>query len=163
MHKFSTWQRSLLTDSGGFQVFSLSDLRKLTEDGVEFRSHIDGSRKYLSPEISMEIQAALGSEIVMAFDECPPGQTDREEALQSLQMTAALGWRGRRSRFDELQEERLDTGYLEANDLTGNQALFGIVQGAVHLDLRRESLERTVEIGFDGYAIGGLSVGEEKP
>jgi queuine tRNA-ribosyltransferase len=162
LHRFTTWQRSLLTDSGGFQVFSLSDLRKLTEDGVGFRSHIDGSRKYLSPEISMEIQAALGSEIVMVFDECPPGQTERETALQSLQMTARWAARSK-ARFEELQNEGMDTGFLEKEGLTGRQALFGIVQGASHLDLRRESLDRTVDIGFDGYAIGGLSVGEEKP
>jgi queuine tRNA-ribosyltransferase len=162
LHKFISWERSLLTDSGGFQVFSLSDLRKLTEDGVEFRSHIDGSKRYLSPEVSMEIQAALGSEIVMVFDECPPGQTDREMARQSLEMTGRWAQRSKQ-RFDDLQNEGLDTGFKEVEGLNGRQALFGIVQGASHLDLRKESLERTVEIGFDGYAIGGLSVGEEKP
>lgn len=162
LHKFSTWNRSLLTDSGGFQVFSLTDLRKLTEEGVEFRSHIDGSKKFLSPEISMEIQAALGSEIVMVFDECPPGQADLSVAKKSLELTARWARRSR-TRFDELQAEGADTGFLAAAELSGRQALFGIVQGASHLDLRRESLERTVEIGFDGYAIGGLSVGEEKP
>lgn len=161
LHKFSTWNRSLLTDSGGFQVFSLNDLRKLNEEGVEFRSHIDGSKMFLSPEISMEMQAALGSEIVMVLDECPPGQTDHIKAKQSLEMTARWAQRSK-NRFNELQNEKADTGFLEAENLSGRQSLFGIIQGASHLDLRTESLQRTVEIGFDGYAVGGLSVGEEK-
>lgn len=161
LHKFSTWNRSLLTDSGGFQVFSLTDLRKLTEEGVEFRSHVDGSKKFLSPEVSMEVQAALGSEIVMVFDECPPGKADFDATKKSLEMTARWAQRSR-NRFDELQIENLDTGFLTAENLSGRQSLFGIVQGASHLELRKESLEKTVEIGFDGYAIGGLSVGEEK-
>lgn len=164
LHKFSTWSRSILTDSGGFQVFSLSDLRKLNEEGVEFRSHIDGSKHFLSPEVSMEIQSALGSEIVMVFDECPPGQADFEVSKKSLDLT--VRWAARsKARFDALQEEGMDTGFVSSGltDLSGRQALFGIVQGASHLELRKESLERTVEIGFDGYAIGGLSVGEEKP
>jgi len=163
LHKFSTWDRSLLTDSGGFQVFSLSDLRKLSEDGVEFRSHIDGSPKFLSPEVSMEIQAALGAEVVMAFDECPAGDAGREQTKVSLDLT--IRWAARsKVRFDELQLLQMDTGRVSgpAKDLSGAQALFGIVQGAGHLDLRKESLDRTVEIGFDGYAIGGLSVGEKK-
>lgn len=161
LHKFSTWNRSLLTDSGGFQVFSLNDLRKLNEEGVEFRSHIDGSKMFLSPEISMEMQAALGSEIVMVLDECPPGQTDHAKAKASLEMTARWARRSK-EKFNRLQDEGFDKGFLEAENLSGRQSLFGIVQGASHLDLRTESLERTVEIGFDGYAIGGLSVGEEK-
>lgn len=163
LHRFTSWQRSLLTDSGGFQVFSLTDLRKLTEEGVEFRSHIDGSQRFLSPEVSMEIQAALGSEIVMAFDECPPGDAGIDRTRKSLELTARWAARSK-ARFDELQEKGSDTGFLDSNgDISGRQALFGIVQGAGHLELRRESLDRTVEIGFDGYAIGGLSVGEEKP
>jgi queuine tRNA-ribosyltransferase len=162
LHKFTTWNRSLLTDSGGFQVFSLTDLRKLTEDGVQFRSHIDGSQKFLSPEISMEIQAALGSEIVMAFDECPPGNVGIDETRRSLELT--LRWAKRsKEKFNELQKSDGDSGNLEVTrEVSGQQALFGIIQGAGHFDLRSESLERTVEIGFDGYAIGGLSVGEEK-
>jgi queuine tRNA-ribosyltransferase len=162
LHKFSTWSRSLLTDSGGFQVFSLTDLRKLTEEGVEFRSHIDGSLKFLSPEVSMEIQAALGSDIVMAFDECPPGDVDHEQTRTSLELTARWAARSKQ-RFQELQKQGADTVQVQSTTLNSEQALFGIVQGAGHLDLRRESLERTVAIGFDGYAIGGLSVGEEKP
>ena len=168
LHKFSTWNRSLLTDSGGFQVFSLTDLRKLTEEGVEFRSHLDGSKKFLSPEVSMEVQAALDSEIVMAFDECPPGDAGFELTKKSLELTARWAKRSR-DRFDELQTNGMDSGLLSAPpttvggaDLSGRQALFGIIQGAGHLELRKESLERTVGIGFDGYAIGGLSVGEEK-
>jgi queuine tRNA-ribosyltransferase len=184
LHKFSTWNRSLLTDSGGFQVFSLTDLRKLSEEGVEFRSHIDGSKKFLSPEISMEVQAALGSEIVMVFDECPPGDAGFDQTRKSLEMTARWARRSK-IRFEELQNEGADTGFLrdegrgqrdefkeESSNLiphpssliplTGRQALFGIIQGAGHLPLRRESLDLTTAIGFDGYAIGGLSVGEEK-
>ncbi len=173
LHKFSTWDRSLLTDSGGFQVFSLSNLRKLNEEGVEFRSHIDGTRMFMSPEISMEIQAALGAEIVMAFDECPPGDAGLEATAQSLELTARWAKRSKH-RFSELQDEGVDTGFLEVSGtpgenfrsgerrLSGKQALFGIIQGGGHLELRKESLNRTVEIGFDGYAIGGLSVGEEK-
>ncbi len=161
LHKFSTWNRSLLTDSGGFQVFSLSDLRKLNEEGVEFRSHIDGTKMFMSPEVSMEIQAALGAEIVMVFDECPPGDVGFDATKASLEMTARWAQRSK-DRFNELQEAGHDTGYLDGDELSGQQAIFGIVQGSGHLDLREDSLNRTVEIGFDGYAIGGLSVGEEK-
>jgi queuine tRNA-ribosyltransferase len=188
LHKFSTWNRSLLTDSGGFQVFSLTDLRKLTEEGVEFRSHIDGSKKFLSPEVSMEVQAALGAEIVMVFDECPPGDAGFDKTKKSLEMTARWAQRSK-DRFNQLQNEGADTGFLSVppalaggfgsssekfeeeiyppanaggTDLSGQQALFGIIQGAGHLELRKESLNLTTEIGFDGYAIGGLSVGEEK-
>jgi queuine tRNA-ribosyltransferase len=183
LHKFNSWNRSILTDSGGFQVFSLTDLRKLKEEGVEFRSHIDGSLRFLSPEISMEIQAALGSEIVMVLDECPPGQADFDFARKSLEMTARWAARSKQ-KFNELQEAGMDTGFVSEcgmriadcgleyqtnpqfairnSQLNGRQALFGIIQGASHLQLRRESLDKTVEIGFDGFAIGGLSVGEEK-
>lgn len=162
LHKFTSWKRSLLTDSGGFQVFSLTDLRKLTEEGVEFRSHLDGSKYFLSPEVSMEAQAALGSEIVMAFDECPPGDADHATTKKSLDLTIRWAMRSK-ARFDELQAQGEALGFVEdARGLSGRQALFGIVQGAGYDDLRLESLERTVEIGFDGYAIGGLSVGEEK-
>jgi queuine tRNA-ribosyltransferase len=156
LHKFTSWDRSILTDSGGFQVFSLTDLRKLTEEGVEFRSHLDGSKQFLSPEVSMEIQAVLGSEIVMVFDECPPGDAGYEATRASLELTERWAARSK-TRFDELQETGMDTGFDSRR-----QALFGIVQGAGHLDLRKEGLERTVAVGFDGYAIGGLSVGEEK-
>jgi queuine tRNA-ribosyltransferase len=189
LHRFIGWERALLTDSGGFQVWSLGKLRKISEEGTEFRSHVDGSLRFLSPEVSMQVQAALGSDIVMAFDECAPGKASSEVARESMLLTARWAERSRRS-FDSLQKEGMDAGKIDereakdssalSNDqslsgmnpdnglqttdskLSGAQALFGIVQGAAHLELRRESLKRTVEIGFDGYAIGGLSVGEEK-
>ena len=166
LHKFIGWDRAMLTDSGGFQVWSLGALRKITEEGTEFRSHIDGALCFLSPEISMEIQAVLGAEIAMAFDECAPGEATQEEARRSMELT--LRWAKRsKEAFEVAQVVNLRPAPTVAAAQVGNlryrQALFGIVQGASHLDLRRESLERTVEIGFDGYAIGGLSVGEKKP
>src|SRR3954470_13338906 len=147
LHRFTGWRRALLTDSGGFQVFSLSDKRRIAEEGVEFRSHIDGRLCFLSPEVSMEVQAALGSDIVMAFDECPPGQAAHEAARSSMELTARWARRSR-TRFDELQREGADAGRTvddesiaveDVNGLSGQQALFGIVQGATHQDLRRES------------------------
>jgi len=161
LHRFISWNRALLTDSGGFQVWSLGALRKITEEGTEFRSHVDGSLRFLSPEVSMEVQAALGSDIAMVFDECAPGEASHEETERSLNLTARWAKRSKDA-FERLQTEGADTGRIEAGGLNGAQALFGIVQGAGHLDLRRNSLEQTVNIGFDGYAIGGLSVGEEK-
>src|SRR5947209_17533419 len=151
LHKFIGWERAILTDSGGFQVFSLSDLRRVSEEGVEFRSHVDGRLCFLSPEVSMEVQAALGSDVVMALDECPPGQTAREAARASMELTARWARRSR-ARFEELRRGCADAGRLESagagpvagtvgDGLSGRQALFGIVQGATHLDLRRESLE----------------------
>src|SRR5215212_1607537 len=161
LHRFIGWNRALLTDSGGFQVWSLGALRKITEEGTEFRSHVDGSLRFLSPEVSMEVQAALGSDIVMVFDECAPGEASQEETERSMNLTARWAKRSKVA-FDRRQSEGADTGHREVEGLSGSQALFGIVQGAGHLDLRRISLEQTVNIGFDGYAIGGLSVGEEK-
>src|SRR5215213_10056823 len=161
LHRFTSWDRALLTDSGGFQVWSLGALRKISEEGTQFRSHIDGSLRFLSPEVSMEVQAALGSDIVMVFDECAPGEASHEETERSMNLTARWAQRSKIA-FDRLQSEGADTGRREVEGLGGAQALFGIVQGAGHLDLRRISLEQTVNIGFDGYAIGGLSVGEEK-
>ncbi len=162
LHRFTGWQRAMLTDSGGFQVWSLTGLRKISEEGVEFRSHVDGRACFLSPEISMEVQASLGAEIVMAFDECAPGKLAHAETRASMERT--LRWEARsKKRFDELQAEQADAGRTDGSGrLSSAQALFGIVQGATHLDLRRESLARTIEIGFNGYALGGLSVGEEK-
>jgi queuine tRNA-ribosyltransferase len=162
LHRFTGWRRALLTDSGGFQVWSLGALRKISEEGTEFRSHVDGSLQFLSPEISMQVQAALGSEIVMAFDECAAGDAPPDVSRQSMELTAR--WAGRsRAEFDRLQLLAADSGTTQATEtISGAQALFGIVQGGAHPDLRRESLNRTTEIGFDGYAIGGLSVGEEK-
>ena len=161
LHRFISWNRALLTDSGGFQVWSLGALRKISEEGTEFRSHVDGSLRFLSPEVSMEVQAALGSDIVMVFDECAPGEASHEETERSMNLTARWAKRSKQA-FDRLQSEGADTGRVAAEGLSGTQALFGIVQGAGHLDLRRNSLEQTVNSGFDGYAIGGLSVGEEK-
>jgi queuine tRNA-ribosyltransferase len=161
LHRFTGWNRPLLTDSGGFQVFSLGALRKISEEGAEFRSHVDGSLRFLSPEVSMAVQATLGSDIVMVFDECAPGEASKEDAERSLSLTARWAKRSQAS-FDKLQADGADSGHTERAGLSGNQALFGIIQGGGHLDLRRNSLEQTVNIGFDGYAIGGLSVGEEK-
>ena len=147
LHRFMNWSRPILTDSGGYQVMSLSDLRKITEDGVTFASHLDGSRHMLSPERSMEIQRLLGSDIVMAFDECPRADRPRDEIARSMEMS--MRW-ARRSR------EGFDAGGAHAE----SAALFGIQQGALDPDLRRQSAEALTEIGFDGYAIGGLAVGE---
>ncbi|PYS62390.1 MAG: tRNA guanosine(34) transglycosylase Tgt [Acidobacteria bacterium] len=175
LHEFIGWERAMLTDSGGFQVWSLGALRKITEEGTEFRSHVDGALCFLSPEISMEVQEALDAEIAMAFDECAPGKATNEEARRSMELTLRWAKRSKKA-FEKLQSVRTASGSdrfvaeeSRADPQAGGtpalplgQALFGIVQGAGHFDLRRESLERTVEIGFDGYAIGGLSVGEEK-
>ncbi len=143
LHRFMNWSGPILTDSGGFQVFSLGELRKIDEDGVTFQSHIDGSRHRLTPESSIEIQQALGADIVMAFDECIPWPAERSYVAES---TARSGRWARRCR----QAHRRD-----------GSALFGIVQGGMDMDLRRASAEELMAIGFDGYALGGLSVGEE--
>jgi len=143
LHKFMNWDRPILTDSGGFQVMSLSKLRKITEDGVTFKSHVDGSKHYLSPERSIEIQKLLGSDIVMCFDECTPYPTTKVEAETSMSMS--MRWAKRsRDAFGDRPEH----------------ALFGIQQGSTFRDLREKSAEKLSEIGFDGYAIGGLAVGE---
>jgi len=147
LHKFMNWDRPILTDSGGYQVMSLSELRKLTEEGVEFRSHVDGSKHMLTPERSIEIQRLLGSDIVMAFDECP--RTDRPRAEIAASMELSMRW-AKRSR------DAFDAGGRHAE----NAALFGIQQGALDEALRRRSAEALQAIGFDGYAIGGLAVGE---
>ncbi|MCP2016600.1 MAG: tRNA guanosine(34) transglycosylase Tgt [Erythrobacter sp.] len=147
LHKFMNWQRPILTDSGGYQVMSLSELRKLTEQGVEFRSHIDGSKHMLTPERSMEIQRLLGSDIVMAFDECPRADRPRDEIAASMEMS--MRW-AKRSR----------DGFDAGGEHAARSALFGIQQGALDEDLRRISADKLAAIGFDGYAIGGLAVGE---
>ncbi|MDQ6953617.1 MAG: tRNA guanosine(34) transglycosylase Tgt [Mariprofundaceae bacterium] len=145
LHKFMAWNRPILTDSGGFQVWSLGDLRKIEENGVRFRSHIDGSSWFLGPKESMAIQHQLGSDIVMAFDECTPYPATYEEARKSMQMS--MRW------AEQCRE------YLPVND---KQALFGIVQGGMYADLRRESLHAIADMDFEGIALGGLSVGEPK-
>jgi len=144
LHGFMHWSGPILTDSGGFQVFSLAELRKLTEAGVNFRSPVNGDAVFLSPEISMQVQAALNSDIVMAFDECPPYPATEQQARTSMELS--MRW-ARRSR-DEFTR------------LANPNALFGIVQGGTYLGLRHESLGKLVDIGFDGYAVGGLAVGE---
>ena len=147
LHKFMNWDRPILTDSGGYQVMSLSDLRKITEDGVTFASHLDGSKHLLTPERSMEIQRLLGSDIVMAFDECPRADAPREVIEKSMQMSMRWAQRSRAA---------FDAG----EDHAQQSALFGIQQGALDEQLRGESAAALQEIGFDGYAIGGLAVGE---
>ena len=161
LHRFMSWEHPILTDSGGFQVFSLNSLRKLSEEGVEFQSHLDGSTHFLSPERSMEIQAALGSDIVMAFDECMSFPATRDEALTSLTLTEQWARRSK-LRLGELHNDDAAAENAGITIVNQNQALFGINQGSTYLDLREQSLEGLVEIDFDGYAIGGLSVGEEK-
>jgi len=157
LHKFISWPRAMLTDSGGFQVFSLSALRKVTDDGVRFRSHLDGSSHFFSPEHSMNVQIALGADIMMAFDECTEYPAERKRAEDSLRLT--LAW-ARRS-LEHFSAHCHEVPWHE--ELGGKrQSLFGIVQGGMYTDLRKESAERLVEMDFDGYAIGGLSVGEPR-
>lgn len=144
LHRFMHWEHPLLTDSGGFQIFSLNSLMKVSEEGVEFQSHLDGSRHFITPEKAIAIQEALGADIIMCLDECTPYPASHEEAECSLQRT--LKW-SRRCR---------------ESHQASHQALFGIVQGGMYSDLRRKGVEVLVEIGFDGYALGGLSVGENK-
>ncbi len=176
LHRFMSWPRALLTDSGGFQVYSLTQLRKVTDEGVRFRSHLDGSLHFFTPEHSMDVQIALGADIAMAFDECTEYPADRDRAKESLRLT--MGWARRsldhfRAHQDEVvwhdesrvvQVPNLGPGNDAANFSTNGrtQSLFGIVQGGTYTDLRRESAERLVEMDFDGYAIGGLSVGEPR-
>jgi queuine tRNA-ribosyltransferase len=193
LHRFMSWNRAILTDSGGFQVFSLSELRKVSEEGVTFRSHLDGSLHHFTPESAMEAQIGLGADIIMAFDECTEYPAERERVRESMEMT--LRWTERcKKHFEEhkdevpwmssqlsavssqesgsrvsgrrLQENRSSSEAQDDNlyrSLDGStQALFGIVQGGMDRELRRESALRTVEIGFPGYAIGGLSVGEPR-
>lgn len=143
LHKFMNWDRAILTDSGGFQVFSLGDLRKITEEGVEFKSHLDGSKHFLTPELSMEIQNCLGSDIMMAFDECVEYGADYEYTKKSMEMTTRWAQRCKDYHKD-----------------TERQALFGIVQGGMFKDLRQKSAEDLIQMDFPGYAIGGLSIGE---
>jgi queuine tRNA-ribosyltransferase len=193
LHKFMSWERALLTDSGGFQVFSLSELRKVKEEGVSFRSHLDGTSHLFTPERSMEIQIALGADIVMAFDECTEHPAERERARASMEMT--LRWAKRSKDYFEAHKHEVPWGtalsenqnlYHRGHEGTQRErvpdtaqpmaavpheqfsilptapSLFGIVQGGMYADLRRESAERTIELDFPGYAIGGLSVGESR-
>jgi queuine tRNA-ribosyltransferase len=184
LHGFMAWPRAILTDSGGFQVFSLNELRKVSEEGVTFRSHLDGSSHFFSPESATEAQIGLGADIIMAFDECTEFPADSIRAKASMELT--LRWAKRSKKYFEEHKNRVPwitqstvpisrakaIPEMEQPAKTGNwqldtgncptQSLFGIVQGGMDLDLRKESAERTVEIGFPGYAIGGLSVGEPR-
>jgi len=176
LHKFISWPHALLTDSGGFQVFSLNELRKVTDDGVHFRSHLDGSSHFFTPEHSIDVQIALGADICMAFDECTEYPADRNRAEESLRLTMAWARRSldhfRAHRHEvpwQEQEFPQDNGGVPPvpriwgpgkNDRT--QSLFGIIQGGMYTDLRRQCAERLIEMDFDGYAIGGLSVGEPR-
>jgi queuine tRNA-ribosyltransferase len=200
LHGFMAWPRAILTDSGGFQVFSLNELRKVTEEGVTFRSHLDGSSHFFSPESAMAAQIGLGADIVMAFDECTEYPADRARTKASMELTLRWAERSKKyfedhksevpwgsSQFSVLSSQQTEIPRFARNDTwgtrndkecgqdtqhagdwqlaTGNclsQSLFGIVQGGMDLELRRESAQRTVEIGFPGYAIGGLSVGEPR-
>ena len=187
LHGFMSWNRAILTDSGGFQVFSLSELRKINEDGVTFRSHLDGSSHFFSPESAMAAQIGLGADIIMAFDECTEYPADQARTRGSMEMTAR--WAARSKKYFE--EHKHDVPWDSSPQVSGvssqqiprfarndkggdarddheegaersTQALFGIVQGGMDRALRRESAERTIEIGFPGYAIGGFSVGEPR-
>ena len=178
LHRFMSWPRAILTDSGGFQVFSLNELRKVTEEGVSFRSHLDGSSHFLSPETAMEAQIGLGADIIMAFDECTEYPADTSRMRASMEMT--LRWAERSKKYFEDHKHEAPWNSVssfhfpvsgegfsrnlkrETGNLEHHQALFGIVQGGMDLALRKESAERTIEIGFPGYAIGGLSVGEPR-
>ena len=158
LQKFMAWDRPILTDSGGFQVFSLSDLRKVTEAGVAFRSHLDGSSHFFSPESAIAAEIGLGADIIMAFDECTEHPAEYKRTQDSMEMT--LRW-ARRSK-EYFEAHKWETPWF-AEHSGQTQALFGIVQGGMFPDLRRESAQRTFEIDFPGYAIGGLSVGEPRP
>ena len=170
LHKFISWPRAMLTDSGGFQVFSLSALRKVSDEGVKFKSHLDGSSHFFSPEHSMDVQIALGADIAMAFDECTEYPAERGRAEESLRLTMA--W-ARRS-LDHFTTHKHEVPWNREFRVPmvprtwgpgtepSTQSLFGIVQGGMYRDLRRESAERLIEMDFDGYAIGGLSVGEPR-
>jgi queuine tRNA-ribosyltransferase len=180
VHRFMSWRRPMLTDSGGFQVFSLAKLRKITSDGVEFRSHLDGSKHFFSPEHSMEVQIALGADVMMAFDECVETPATWERTRDSMALTHA--WAARSKQYweehrhevpwalekSENRDQRsaeltaFERDYDAAHFSDKHQALFGIVQGGMYPDLRRESAARLVEMDFPGYAIGGLAVGEPR-
>jgi queuine tRNA-ribosyltransferase len=166
LHRFMAWPRAILTDSGGFQVFSLNELRNVSEEGVTFRSHLDGSSHFFSPESAMAAQIGLGADVIMAFDECTEFPADHERMRKSMEMT--LRWAERSKKYFE--EHKIEVPWnrsqLSAFSSQPNQeftqSLFGIVQGGMDLALRKESAERTIEIDFPGYAIGGLSVGEPR-
>src|SRR5262245_12497559 len=158
LHNFMSWDGPILTDSGGFQIFSLVKLRKITNEGVEFQNHIDGSRAFISPEIAMEIQAALGSDIAMVLDECVPYPCDYDYAARSAELTTRWAERCKAVASAVSAGSKVDA--LGTAHATTHQLLFGIVQGGTFDDLRKQSAQQIVELDFDGYAVGGVSVGE---
>src|SRR6202011_4796363 len=163
LHKFMTWDRPILTDSGGYQIFSLAKLRKISEEGVQFQNHVDGTAAFISPEIAMEIQAALGSDIAMVLDECPPWPCEYDYAAKSAEMTTR--WAKRCKRWTEENAQRSADVVADAAAettpvrpgpaATARQLVFGIVQGATFGELRQQSAQAIVDLDFDGYAIGG--------
>jgi queuine tRNA-ribosyltransferase len=169
LHRFASWDGPILTDSGGYQIFSLAKLRKITEDGVEFQNHVDGTPAFITPEIAMEIQATLGSDIAMVLDECAPYPCDYEYAARSAEMTTRWAkrckdWRTENVKHptSNIQHRREESSSINHQPSTINHLLFGIVQGATFDDLRKSSAQGIVDLDFDGYAIGGVSVGEPK-
>jgi queuine tRNA-ribosyltransferase len=166
LHNFVSWDGPILTDSGGFQIFSLAKLRKISEDGVGFQNHVDGSPAFISPEIAMEIQAALGSDIAMVLDECVPYPCEYDYAAQSAELTARWAKRCKHWKEENAQrstsnaQHRTENATVAQHSTISSQLLFGIVQGGTFENLRRESAQAIVELDFDGYAIGGVSVGE---
>jgi queuine tRNA-ribosyltransferase len=167
LHKFANWEGPILTDSGGYQIFSLAKLRKITEDGVEFQNHVDGTSAFITPEIAMEIQATLGSDIAMVLDECTPYPCDYEYAARSAEMTTRWARRCKEWRTSNIEHPTSNIQHrtegpsaINYQLSTINSLLFGIVQGATYDNLRKESAQALVDLDFDGYAIGGVSVGE---
>jgi queuine tRNA-ribosyltransferase len=167
LHRFMNWDGPILTDSGGYQIFSLAKLRKITEEGVHFQNHVDGTPAFISPEIAMEIQAALGSDIAMVLDECPPWPCDYDYAARSMELTARWAtrckeWKRKNAEHptSNIEHPTEEAQSIHHQPSTGDQLLFGIVQGATFAELREQCAQALVEIGFDGYAIGGVSVGE---
>lgn len=160
LHQFSTWDKPILTDSGGFQVWSLAKLRKISEEGVQFANHLDGAKTMLTPEISMEIQATLGSDIAMLFDECPPYPCEEKYAADSLALTSRWAQRCKDWHLENAAKYVPWMNQLPTDTGVNGQLAFGIVQGSTFAELREQSARELVDIGFDGYAIGGISVGE---
>ena len=167
LHKFMNWDGPILTDSGGYQIFSLAKLRKITEEGVHFQNHVDGTPAFISPEIAMEIQATLGSDIAMTLDECPPYPCERDYAARSSEMTTRWAkrckeWRTENAERPTSSAQRPieESASLNSQPSTLNRLLFGIIQGATFEDLRKASAQAIVDLDFDGYAVGGVSVGE---
>jgi queuine tRNA-ribosyltransferase len=163
LHKFMTWDRPILTDSGGYQIFSLAKLRKISEDGVQFQNHVDGMSAFISPEIAMEIQAALGSDIAMVLDECPPWPCEYDYAAKSAEMTTRWAKRCKEAVEAAVSAATQNNAAVTAattEEERPRQLLFGIVQGATFEELRQQSAQSIVDLDFDGYAVGGVSVGE---